>query len=102
MLPVKYVSASQIRSIFNDGRFEDLVAYKVLSEKLIREGLPSADAKQPPGTKSQIVAYLDSHGKQVALVHRYLRPDGTLGASGRPDPKKVFRDGTLYVLDETL
>lgn len=102
MASVKYVSASEIRAIFNDGRFEDLVAYKVLSEKLIREGPASAQANQPPGTKSQILAYLDSRGKQVALVHRYLRPDGTLGASGRPDPKKVFRDGTLYIFDETI
>jgi hypothetical protein len=100
--PVKYVSASEIRAIFNDGRFEDLVAYGALSEKLIREGPASAQANQSPGTKSQIVAYLDSRGKQVALVHRYLRPDGTLGASQRPDPKKVLRDGVLYALDETL
>ena len=102
MAPVKYVSASEIRAIFNDGRFEDLVAYNALSEKLIREGPASAQANQPPGTKSQIVAYLDSSGIQVAIVHRYLRPDGSLGGSERPDPKKVRRDGVVYILDETL
>lgn len=102
MPPVKYVSASEIRTIFKDGRFEDLVAYGVLSEKLIREGPASVQANQPPGTKSQIVAYVDEHGKQAALVHQYLKPDGTLGASGKPDPKKVFRNGIVYVMDEKL
>jgi len=99
---VKYVSASEIRSIFRDGRFEDLVAYGVLSEKLIREGPAGDRANQPPGTKSQMVAYVDNHGKQAALIHQYVKPDGTLGASGKPDPKKVFQNGTLYIMDETL
>jgi hypothetical protein len=100
--PIKYVSATEIRRQFNDGRFEDLVAYNVLTERLIREGNPTPTANQPPGTKSQVIAYMNQNGVQVAVVHRYLRPDGTLGGSGRPDPKKVFHKGQLYVLDESL
>ena len=33
---------------------------------------------------------------KIATCHRYLRPDGSLGASGLPDPKQVFHDGILY------
>jgi hypothetical protein len=99
---IKYVSAAELRKIFNDGRYLDLVAYGALSEKPIREGTPSASANQPPGTKSQVIAYLSPDGKQVAVVHRYLRPDGTLGGSGKPDPKKLFHENTLYILDENL
>jgi hypothetical protein len=99
---VKYVSATEIRKIFNEGRFEDLVAYRVLKERIIREGNPAPASNQPAGTKSQILAYLNQDGRQVAVVHRYLRPDGSLGGSGKPDPKKVFQNGELYVLDETL
>lgn len=33
---------------------------------------------------------------KVAVVHRYLRPDGTLGASGKPDPKRVLHAGVVY------
>lgn len=102
MPPIKYVSASDLRALFNEGRYEDLVGYGVLSEKLIREGPPAAQANQPPGSKSQVVAYLDAKGKQVAIVHQYRRPDGKLGGSGKPDPKKLLHDGTLYILDETL
>jgi len=25
----------------------------------------------------------------IAIVHQYLLPNGTLGGSGRPDPKRV-------------
>jgi len=31
----------------------------------------------------------------VALVHQYLRRDGSLGASGKPDPKMLFDRGEL-------
>jgi hypothetical protein len=35
-------------------------------------------------------------GTRVALVHQYLRPDGFVGASGRPDPNALLKDGVLY------
>lgn len=102
MPPIKYVSATEIRTLFNEGRYADLVAYGALSEVLIREGVPSPQTNQPAGTKSQVLAYINPSGRQVAVVHRYLRPDGTLGGSGKPDPKKLFHNGTLHVLDESL
>lgn len=102
MPPIKYVSSTEIRKYFNDGRYEDLIAYGALSEKLIREGSASSLANQVPGTRSQIVAYLDPKGRQIAIVHRYVRPDNKLGGSGKPDPKKLLHDGTLYILDESL
>ena len=51
---------------------------------------------EPPGTRSQMVAYVDASGQRVALVHQYLRPDGTLGGSGRPDPKLLIEGGVTY------
>jgi hypothetical protein len=47
-------------------------------------------------TRSQLISYLDDAGQEVARVHQYLQPDGTLGASGRPDPKRLLHDGILY------
>ncbi len=99
MPPVKYIRAAELRAIFNDGRYAELVGHGELTEKLIREGKPSTAANEPPGTRSQVVAYLDRSGKQVCIVHRYLRPDGSLGGSGRPDPKKILKDGVIYVIE---
>lgn len=46
-----------------------------------------------------MIEYLDTAGNRVALVHRYLRPDGTLGASGKEDPKALMHDGVYYILE---
>lgn len=40
-----------------------------------------------------------SGGLEVAKAHRYLRRDGTIGASGKPDPKSFFDGDTLFLLD---
>lgn len=65
------------------------------------EGPPGPRMGQTAGTRSQRVSYwatLDGKLQRVARVHQYLKPDGTLGASGKPDPKSVFHEGTLYAL----
>ena len=51
----------------------------------------------PPGTKSQYIRYFDANGEFVADVHQYLRPDGSLGASGRPDPKRMVVGDELWI-----
>ena len=56
---------------------------------------PCPLASEPAGTRSQMVADVDGV-RRVALVHRYLRPDGTVGASGMPDPKELLDDDVLY------
>jgi hypothetical protein len=93
-----YVSADTLREIFNAGGYWELAKQGKLHEKVYSEGLPQKSSQEPPGTLSQIVAYLDAQGRQVAIVHQYLRKDGSLGASGKPDPKKLFHEGTLYIV----
>lgn len=46
-----------------------------------------------------MVAYELPDGSRVALVHQYLRPDGTVGASGQPDPKWLLEDGVIYATE---
>lgn len=66
-----------------------------------RDGHPSAERSgEPYCTRSQIIDYWDSHGEKIAEVHRYLRPDGTIGGSGLPDPKVLVENGIRYrILD---
>jgi hypothetical protein len=97
--PIQLVTAPEIRKMFNEGGYLAKIASGDLSEKLFREGHPSpAQSGEPYCTRSQIVAYLDENGRQVALVHQYVRKDGTIGASGKPDPKKLFHQGRLYAV----
>lgn len=61
------------------------------------------ESGQPSGSRSQMVAYFEvgggQIGRRIALAHRYLLPDGSVGASGKPDPKSMKHDGDFYVLD---
>ena len=57
----------------------------------------SPKAPVPYCTRSQEIVLCDKTGTEVAACHRYLQPDGTLGASGEPDPKRLVMDGVLYV-----
>jgi hypothetical protein len=69
-----------------------------LREVVIKERHPARPAAgEPFCTRSQMVSYVvDS--VEVARAHRYLRPDGSLGASGKPDPKSFFDGKTRFVL----
>lgn len=51
---------------------------------------------EPKCTRSQILIYWTTRREPVALVHQYLRPDGSLGASGRADPKRVVVENEVY------
>lgn len=55
-------------------------------------------AREPYCTRSQMIVYRDQEGREIARVHQYLRTDGTLGASGKPDPKRLFENEVLYRL----
>lgn len=84
--------------MFQAHDFLGRVARGELTQRLIHEHQPNPPpGGMPPGTRSQIMAYLDG-GVQVAIVHRYLKPDGTLGASRLPDPKRLLINGLLYIV----
>ncbi|HTQ68321.1 MAG TPA: hypothetical protein VMI13_06475, partial [Solirubrobacteraceae bacterium] len=61
----------------------------------------------PPGPNapkdcvvSQMLWYYENRIK-IAEAHRYLRADGSVGASGKPDPKTVRIEDRLYLLRRT-
>lgn len=86
-----------MRKLFADGLYPDKLRNGELTAKLKREGHPSPPkAFLPACTRSQVVVYLDQSSRMVAIVHQYLKPDGTLGASGNPDPKALRHEGVLY------
>jgi hypothetical protein len=84
---------------FNDGNYWQKVKKGELIAVVIEARHPSLTlANEPFCTWSQMISYLDKNNNEVARVHQYLRPDRTLGASGRPDPKRLFENGILYRL----
>jgi hypothetical protein len=90
-LPVEWVAEDIIRQHFNDGQYfsraqsGEFNSYPIKDKH--RDPPPTGE---PNCTRSQIVIYRDLEGNAIALVHQYLRPDKTLGASGLPDPKYII------------
>jgi len=99
--PLVRVDAIELRRLFNDGRYRERALQGEFTQMLRKDGHPSAPAANEPFcTRSQIIAYVDGAGQRVAIVHQYLRRDGSLGASGLPDPKRLLLDGVLYAVLE--
>lgn len=89
--PIEWVSPDIIREIFNREQFYN----QTLDGRLIARVMKDKHPETPPGgepycTRSQIIYYYDLNQRAVAVVHQYLRRDGSLGASGRPDPKRLI------------
>ena len=94
---VKLVSPKHIREQFQKEGIADRIARGELVPSIMKERHPSAPrAPVPFCTRSQILAYRSRKRELVAVVHRYLKPDGTIGASGKEDPKLLrLADGRI-------
>lgn len=87
--------------MFNDGKYWEQTKEGKLRPKLVANNHPSSPrAKEPFCTRSQYIIYIDSKGQKVAGVHQYLRTNGKIGASGRPDPEELLVNGILHILDK--
>jgi hypothetical protein len=96
---MKRIEATEMQKMFNDGNFWEKAKSGELTMVPLEDRHPALTAaNEPYCTHSQMVSYRDASGNEVARVHQYLRPDGTIGASGKPDPKRLSADGTLYRL----
>jgi len=95
--PSQRISLSYLRQLFNEGDYWLKTQDGRLKERLLRDRHPSSPkAPVPLCTRSQLISYIDTDGQEIARVHQYLKPDGTLGASGKPDPKRLLHNGVLY------
>lgn len=99
--PDRWVSVHKLRQAFNDGHYWERVQAGVLQECLKdRRHRTKPTANLPPCTHSEIYEYRDQHGERVAIVHLMRLPDGSIGASGRPDPKLLLVDGVVWHISE--
>lgn len=97
-IPKKEIEDNELRTLFNQARYWDKAQSGHFSVTVEKSKHPApAAANQPFCTSSQILYYWDESDQRVAVVHQYLRPDGTIGASGRPDPKYLLYEGVIYV-----
>jgi hypothetical protein len=88
--------------MFNAGGYWEKTLTGELTAVIERERCPALLlAGEPLGTRSQQVSYYNAQGTEIARVHQYLRPDGSIGLSGKPDPKRLFENGVLYRIEKS-
>jgi hypothetical protein len=96
------MSRAELRDLFNL-RYLQRFHNGEFSFRVVETGPPDPDTDFPPGTKSQRATLRNKEtGQMVALVHWFRLPTGSLGASGDPDPIRVYYEGVVYyyVLDD--
>lgn len=91
--PAQRVSSEVLQKLWRDrncaARLEGLRLECVYNQP------PAAYSNQPPGTLSQVFKCYEGE-ELVMVIHRYLLPDGRIGASGQFDPKMLLIDGIVY------
>src|SRR5690349_6153950 len=89
-----------IRQRFLEKRILERAAKGELAVKILHTGTPAPSSGQDEGTRSEYIAYLGPDGRTIAEAHRFVRLDGSIGASGMPDPKMILYMGTIYSVAE--
>jgi len=102
-IPIVRVSEWDLRKMFNEGQYWERVQTGELVAIPIHEGTPTPDKNLPPGTKTFTFAIREtSDGPDLAHAHAFVQPGWIIGASGRLDPKRIWKDGKLYRIFKTV
>ena len=98
---VKYLPQQAIQRLFNETQYPTMITDGSLTPEFLRDAhLREPETRgEPPCTRSQMIRYRDQAGQWRVEVHQYLRPNKTLGARGRPDPKRVRVGNTVFIVD---
>jgi hypothetical protein len=99
-IPIRRITSVEMRQRFNDGQYWDKVKSGELTEHVMETRLSKSLPNETLEIQSQMLSYRNSTGMEVARVHQYLRSNGTIAASGKPDPKRLFEEGVLYRLEK--
>ena len=85
---------------FNEGGYWEKVLNGEWTAQVIESNTSFLLKGEPVEITSVMLSYRDAQGDERARVHQFVRPDGSLAASGKPDPKRLFDDaeGVWYRL----
>ncbi len=86
--------------IFNEAGYWEKAKKGEFTAHLLESNVSKTLSQETVEIVSQMVSYRDSTGREMARVHQFVRPNGTLAASGMPDPKRLYKDGVLYRLQK--
>lgn len=92
------VGKSELYQIFNDPEFRKEIVRRTAQRVEVSANPASPECRQAPGTMSHVYDWYEylpdqNRTRLLATVHMFKKPDGTIGASGHPDPVVLVVDG---------
>jgi len=97
---VKRVTSAELCKLFNEGGYWESAKAGTLTQHILERRWSKMLTQETVPIESQIVSYRDQANNEIARVHQFIRPDGSIAASGRPDPKRLLEGGILYRLEK--
>ncbi len=91
-----------MRNRFNEAGYWENIKSGKWTSAVLESRISAALTHEIVVITSVSYSYLDENGNEMARVHQYERPDGSIAASRLPDPKRMVQDGTLYRLTTKL
>jgi hypothetical protein len=92
--PIVLIPKANLRQMANN-RVDGGNLILIVDRQRHRSAPPTADL--PYCTHTQMILFRDRETHDdVIFAHQYLRPDGTIGGFGRPDPKWILENGVIY------
>jgi hypothetical protein len=97
---IKRVTSEEMCKRFNQGGYWDKAKSGELTVHSLESNISTLLTQESVQIISESLSYRDHQGNEIARVHQFRRPDGTLAASGKPDPKRLLENGILYRLEK--
>jgi len=85
---------------FNEGGYWEKVRDGTWTSHVLASHRSTLLSHEAVEITSVMLSYRDRDGNEMARVHQFVRPDGSLAASGKPDPKRLIQDGVMYRLEK--
>ena len=100
---VKRLSPNSIREMFNKSQYPKMIedGRLVADQPYLRDDhlKEPQKRKEPWCTRAQTIRYRDRAGQWAVVIFQYLRPDNTIGGSGRPDPKRLRIGNRVFIVE---
>jgi hypothetical protein len=98
--PIQRVTPEALCKRFNEGQYWEKVTSGELVAVSLESNVSTLLTDETDTIISESLSYRDKDGNEIARVHQFRRPDGSLAASGKPDPKRLLENGILYRLEK--
>src|SRR5688500_7115387 len=93
--PKRRISVWDLRRLFNEGGYQRMMIRQELTARSVRckevdPNSPMIGRNTPVGSVSQTIHLYNNQNDLVVEFHRFITPEGKIGASKLNDPKKML------------